>query len=63
VPDGAGGWNSYYYDGDDSVWKNSRAPYATIDPASVSLSSGLLFYNGGAGNNLTNLPPAPYSSL
>lgn len=62
IPNGAGGFTSYYYDGDDSVWKNASSG-ANVDPVSVNITPGLLVFNAGAARNLKNEAPSFYSSL
>jgi hypothetical protein len=58
-----GSITEYFYDADESSWKNSSTN-AAINPEQVSLPSGLIYFN--AGNNSTNLKndaPANYSGL
>ena len=61
VPNGLGGFNSYYYDGDDSVWKTTGG--VTTDPTTVNITPGLLFFRAGLAANIKNATPSYYSSL
>lgn len=58
----ATGFNTYYYDGDDLTWKTT-SPVADVNASTISLPSGVLFFNVGAPINLKQSAPAAYSSL
>lgn len=65
VPDGAGGFTQYYYLGagfGTFEWKNAVTE-ASVDPTTVSLSSGVVINRKTGSVNLTVAPPAFYSSL
>jgi hypothetical protein len=61
VPNGAGGFNQYYYDSGYSSWADSDGN--AIDATAISLQSGVIIYNDGAAASLVNSAPTSYSSL
>ncbi len=62
VPDGAGGFNQYYYDDGESSWADATSG-TVIDATQVDLPAGVLVFNTGAAAPLLNSAPASYSSL
>jgi hypothetical protein len=60
IPNGLGGFGSYYYDGDESVWKTTAG--ASVDPTTVNITPGLVYFSNAA-YDLVNKMPTYYSSL
>jgi hypothetical protein len=53
----------YFYDADETSWKDAETNTA-VDPATISLPSGIIYFNAGASDaNLKNSAPSGYSSL
>jgi hypothetical protein len=58
-----GGFDTYYYDGDDLVWKTT-SPVADVDAALINLPSSVIYFSAaGSAINLVQTPAAIYSSL
>jgi len=62
VPGSGGSLTPYFYDADDITWKNADSNVA-VDATTVSLPSGIVYFNGGSAINVKNSAPAYYSSL
>jgi hypothetical protein len=60
IPDGLGGFGSYYYDGDESVWKTTAG--VNVTATDVNITSGLVYFSNSP-YNLVNKKPTYYSSL
>ena len=53
----------YFYDEDETTWKDAETN-TPIDPTTISLPSGIIYFNAGATDStLKNSPPAGYPSL
>lgn len=61
IPDGAGGFDTYYYDEDQTSWASEDA--TPVDASTVDLPSGFVFVNEGGDLNLLNSAPAGYENL
>ena len=61
VPDGAGGFNQFYYDAGQSSWADSNG--STVDATTISLPSGIVIFNAGDTKTVLNTPPTSYSTL
>lgn len=61
LPNGSGGFNQFYYDGDQTSFADGNAN--PIDPATVPMPSGFVFVNQGAAFSLLDSPPSSYGSL
>lgn len=61
VPNGAG-FDEYFYDEDNSSWARA-SDNSLVDPTSVSLPSGLLYFNAAGSFTIENMAPAAYSTL
>jgi hypothetical protein len=62
VPDGLGNFGQYYYDEDNASWSDANSGLP-VTATSISLSSGIIFFNAGSAKNLLNQEPASYSTL
>jgi len=61
VPDGVGGLTQYYYDSDETSW--GLVSGGLVDGTSISLPSGVLYFNASTAINVKNSAPSYYASL
>jgi hypothetical protein len=61
VPNGAGGFNQFYYDEGLESWADSNG--SAITASTIDLPSGVIVFNEGAAQGLLNSAPTFYSSL
>jgi hypothetical protein len=55
--------NQYFYDEDETTWKNAETNTAIV-PEDIDLPSGIIYFNAGASDSsLKNSAPTGYSSL
>ena len=62
VPGTGGSLTPYFYDADDVTWKDGDAN-APVDATTVSLPSGVIYFNAGANIDVKNSAPSYYASL
>lgn len=62
VPSAGQNLTGYYYDGDQASWALA-SDSTTVTASSISLPSGIIYFNAGADINVKNSAPSYYSTL